>query len=413
MTSASATPATPIHAASGSPAVASMSPAVASTSPAVQPVIPVYRPDLSGNERRYVLDCVESSWISSIGVYIEQFERAVAAATGAADAIAVCNGTVALHLALHCLDIGPGDEVIVPSFTYIASVNVIAQTGATPVFADCRPSDWLVDPEDVARRITKRTKALLPVHLYGAAADMPALMDLARTHKLAVVEDCAEALGTTIGGQHVGTFGDVGTFSFFGNKTVTTGEGGMVICNRPELAERLRITKGQGQSRTRRYWHEMLGFNYRMTNICAAIGLAQMERLGSILDRKRAIARRYRTMLADVPVTFQVPAPGVDGSDWLVSVLLPPGTDRDRLMADMFARGVDTRPVFFCAHHMPMYAGPAPGANAVHSNALRLPVSEDVAARGISLPSYPTLTDLELEQVTGALRTSLRAQGLL
>jgi perosamine synthetase len=369
--------------------------------PAIRPVIPVYRPDLSGNERRYVLDCIDSSWISSLGVYIEQFECALAEATGAAHAVAVCNGTVALHLALHCLGVGPGDEVIVPSFTYIASVNTIAQTGATPVFADCRAADWMLDPADVARRITPRTRALLPVHLYGGAADMPALMALARAHGLAVVEDCAEALGTTIAGRHVGLFGEVGTFSFFGNKTVTCGEGGMVICTDAALAQRLRMVKGQGQSLTRRYWHEMLGFNYRMTNIAAAIGLAQIERLGPTLARKRAIGRQYRAMLAALPVTFQAIDERVAASDWLVSLLLPPGVDRDRLMAAMFSRGVDTRPVFYCAHQMPMYA-----AGAV------LPVSEDIAARGISLPSYPTLTELEMERVAESLREALAEQGV-
>ena len=362
---------------------------------AIQPVIPVYRPDLSGNEGRYVMDCVESSWISSIGAYIAQFEQSVAKLTGAGHAIAVCNGTVALHVALHGLGIGPGDEVIVPTFTYIASVNVIAQTGATPVFADCRPSDWLLDVDDVARSITPRTKAILPVHLYGAAVDMTALMAVANRHGLAVVEDCAEALGTTIAGRHVGTFGQIGTFSFFGNKTVTTGEGGMLICG-DALEESLRILKGQGQSPTRRYWHEVLGFNYRMTNICAAIGLAQMERFDSLIGRKRAIGEHYRATLADAPVTFQMRQPGVLGSDWLVSVLLPLGTDRDRVMADMLARGVDTRPVFYCAHQMPMYAAGE-----------HFPVSEDISARGISLPSYPTLTDTELDQVVDALRTSL------
>jgi perosamine synthetase len=380
------------------------SPAPVNTSAAIQPIIPVYRPDLSGNERRYVLDCVESSWISSIGAYIERFENAVAALTGAAHAIAVCNGTVALHLALHCLGIGPGDEVIVPSFTYIASVNTIAQTGATPVFAECRAADWLIDPDDVARRITPRTRAILPVHLYGAAADMAAIQALAERHGLAIVEDCAEALGTTLDGRHVGRFagsgaGGIGTFSFFGNKTVTTGEGGMVICDDDALGARLRMVKGQGQSLTRRYWHEELGFNYRMTNICAAIGLAQMERLPAILERKRQIGERYRTMLADLPVSFQARRQTVRGSDWLVSVLLPHGTDRERLMRDMSARGVDTRPVFYCAHEMPVYAA-----------GQSLPVSEDIARRGLSLPSYPTLTETEIEQVTAALRHSLAAQ---
>ena len=366
-----------------------------------QPVLPVYRPDLSGNERAYVLECLDSTWISSIGVFIDRFERAVAEATGAAHAIAVCNGTVALHLALHVLGLGPGDEVIVPSFTYISSVNTIAQTGATPVFAESRRSDWLLDVEDVARRITPRTKAILPVHLYGHACDMVALQALASRHGLAMVEDCAEALGTTLSGRHVGTFGEIGTFSFFGNKTVTTGEGGMVITNDDALAKRLRQTKGQGQSLTRRYWHEIMGFNYRMTNVAAAIGMAQMERLPAILKRKRTLAAQYRALLANCPVTFQQPLPDMAGSDWLVSLLLPEGTDRDRLMSDLQSQGIETRPVFYPAHHMPMYA-----------SGLLLPVAESIAARGISLPSYPELSRNDVMRVTTALTGALRAQGV-
>ena len=365
------------------------------------PTIPVYRPDLSGNERRYVLECLDTTWISSLGGFIERFEGAVRAATGANHAIGLCNGTVALHLALHCLGVGPGDEVIVPTFTYIASVNTIAQTGATPVFAECREGDWLLDPADAAARVTPRTKAILPVHLYGAACDMRALGALAAERGLGVVEDCAEAFGTTLDGRHVGTFGDVGTFSFFGNKTITTGEGGMVISQDEALAQRMRVVRGQGQSLTRRYWHEVLGFNYRMTNIVAAIGLAQIERLDAILARKRAIAARYEALLRDLPVAFQRPMDGVESSHWLVSVLLPPGTDRDAAQRDMAARGVDTRPVFFCAHEMPMYA-----------KGEHFPVSEGIAARGLSLPSYPTLEDADLDRVADALGAALKAQAL-
>ena len=378
-----------------------MTPLRAAAASGPLPNIPVYRPDLSGNERRYVLECLDTTWISSLGGFIERFEGAVRAATGAGHAIGLCNGTVALHLALHCLEVGPGDEVIVPTFTYIASVNTIAQCGATPVFADCREGDWLLDPADAAARITPRTKAILPVHLYGAACDMRALGALAQERGLGVVEDCAEAFGTTLEGQHVGTFGDVGTFSFFGNKTITTGEGGMVISRDGALAERMRIVRGQGQSPTRRYWHEVLGFNYRMTNIVAAIGLAQIERLDAILARKRALAARYEALLRGLPVAFQRPMEGVESSHWLVSVLLPPGADRDAAQKDMAARGVDTRPVFFCAHEMPMYA-----------KGERFPVAEDIAARGLSLPSYPTLSDADMDRVADALGAALRAQGL-
>jgi perosamine synthetase len=363
------------------------------------PVIPVYQPDLSGNERRYVLECVDSSWISSVGGFIPRFEQALAEVTGAPHAIAVCNGTVALHLALHCLGVGPGDEVIVPTFTYIASVNTIAQTGARPVFAESRSSDWLLDVSSVEAKITSRTKAIMAVHLYGVPCDMPALRRIADRHGLAIVEDCAEALGTRLDGTHAGMFGDIGTFSFFGNKTVTTGEGGAVITRDPDLALRLKQAKGQGQSFTRRYWHEVMGFNYRMTNIEAAIGVAQFERLADITARKQALARRYHQMLKDLPVTFQEKAPGVESSEWLVSLLLAEGVDRDRVMADMLAGGVDTRPVFYCAHQMPMY-----------DRGERLPVAEGIAARGISLPSFPTLTETEQDKVVAVLASALAAQ---
>jgi perosamine synthetase len=371
---------------------------------AIKPdLIPVYRPELSGNERAYVLDCLDSSWISSIGSYIGRFEESLCQITGAPNAISVCNGTVALHLALHCLDIGPGDEVIVPTFTFIASVNAIAYTGAKPVFAESRESDWLIDPDKLDSLITHRTKAIVPVHLYGAICDMPAIMGIARRRGIHVVEDCAESLGSRLEGQHTGTFGDIGTFSFFGNKTITTGEGGAVITADGKLASRLRMTKGQGQSLTRRYWHEVLGFNYRMTNIQAAIGLAQSERLPQILRRKHSIAKRYRELLSHLPVAFQVPMHGVESSDWLVSILLPKPANRDIVMATMAKYGVETRPVFYCAHHMPMYGE--------QRNTTVAPVAEEISSRGLSLPSYPALTELELERVVLALKAALESQG--
>lgn len=363
--------------------------------------IPIYRPDLSGNEKAYVVDCIESSWISSIGPYVDKFERALESLTGIEHAISMCNGTTALHLALHCLDIGPGDEVIVPSFTYIASVNMIALTGATPVFADCRARDWQIGPDDIAPLITSRTRAIVPVHLYGAVCDMPAIMEIAGKHGLKVIEDCAECVGASRDNVHPGGFGDIGTFSFFGNKTVTTGEGGAVVTRDPALAMRMRKVKGQGQSFARRYWHEELGFNYRMTNIEAAIGLAQLERLADILAAKRRIAERYRALLADAPVTFQRLDDGVVSSEWLVSCLLPRYCDRDRLMADMAADGIETRPVFYGAHQMPMYA---------HLAHEHLRTTEDISARGISLPSYPQLGDDDLARVVMALTRALDRQ---
>lgn len=357
--------------------------------------IPVYQPDLGGREIEYATDALNSGWISSLGEYINRFEGDLASVTQCEHAIALSNGTVALHLALHCLGIGPGDEVIVPTFTYIASVNTIAQTGATPVFAEARWSDWLLDVEDVKRRITTRTKAIMPVHLYGAVCD-PRLNELARERGLFVIEDCAEALGSSINGRHVGSDADVATFSFFGNKTVTTGEGGAVTTNNPELAAKMRKVKGQGQSLDRRYWHDELGFNYRMTNICAAIGVGQIERLPTILERKRAIGKLYRETLEDAGVAFQCLLEGVQSSDWLVSLLLPKGVDRDVVMEKMRDDGFDTRPVFYCAHHMPMYLSDE-----------KFRVSEEISVRGISLPSYPGLSDDNVREISGSLKRSI------
>ena len=352
-------------------------------------------------EKAYVNDCLDTSWISSLGKYVERFETGIARLSGVANGIAVSNGTVALHLAHHCLNLAPGDEVLVPSFTYIASVNSIAQTGARPVFVESRQDDWLIDVEDARSKITPRTKGIVAVHLYGAVCDMRAITALAHEHGLYVVEDCAEALGSCRDGQPAGSFGDVGTFSFFGNKTITTGEGGMVVTNNDDLATHLRLTKGQGQDPNRRYWHDRLGFNYRMTNIAAAIGCAQLERLEATLKRKREIADRYMSILSALPIEFQKPAEDVISSNWLVSLLLPRGADRDRIMEEMRKDGVDSRPVFHCIHHMPMYASAAP------SNGGDFQVAEDIAARGLSIPSFPAMTDEMVDRVCEALANAL------
>ena len=364
-------------------------------------LIPVYQPEIGDLEKAYVNDCLDTSWISSLGKYVERFEAEIAQVTGVAHGIAVSNGTVALHLAHHCLGLAAGDEVLVPSFTYIASVNTIAQTGARPVFVESRADDWLIDVDDARAKITPRTRGIVAVHLYGAVCDMEAITALAREHGLYVIEDCAEALGSLRGGRPAGSFGDVGALSFFGNKTVTTGEGGMVVTGRHDLATNLRLTKGQGQAPGRRYWHDRLGFNYRMTNIAAAIGCAQVERLPATLARKKSIAVRYRTKLSGLPVEFQRPAPDVVSSEWLVSLLLPHGADREAVMDEMRMHGVDSRPVFHCSHHMPMYAPKAPNDGG------DLRVAEDIASRGLSLPSFPAMSDDMVDRVCHALARAL------
>ena len=366
-------------------------------------MIPIYQPDLSGNEREYLIDAFDSSWISSKGAYIDKFERAFSEATGIPHAGTVSNGTVALHLAMHCLDFSPGDEVIVPSFTYIASINTIVQAGAKPVFVDVSRSDWLMDPEKVEQSITPRTCAIMAVHLFGAVCDMERLKEIAQKYDLWLIEDCAEALGSRYKGRHVGSFGDVATFSFFGNKTITTGEGGMVATADPDLFRRMLTVKGQGQSPDRRYWHVELGFNYRMTNLCAAIGLAQLERLPHLLNRKQAVAKDYRRKLAGSGVEFQKLSDDVVSSEWLISLLLPKFVNRDDVMSSLAEAGIETRPVFYCAHQMPPYYDPH----------LALPVSQDIADRGISIPSYPSLMQTDIDHVCDSLLQSLLLQASL
>lgn len=360
--------------------------------------IPVYRPSLRGNEKKYVNECLDSTWISSRGRFVGEFETAFAQKVGVEHAASVCNGTVALHLALLALGIEAGDEVIVPTLTYIASVNAIAYTGATPVFVDSHPDTWQMDPEDVRRHITPRTRAIMPVHLYGQACDMDALMAIAREHRLFVVEDCAEAFGTLYKGQHVGTFGDISTFSFFGNKTVTTGEGGMVITNDKTLATRARHYKGQGLAEHREYWHDVVGYNYRMTNIAAAIGLAQLETADGVVARKRQLAQRYTEALAGLPIEVHAEQPGTVHTYWMVSILVATPEHRDPLRAQLAGDGIETRPVFFPVHTMPMYA----------KTYRRHPVAEDIAWRGINLPSWPDMSDEDVQTVAASIRRYFR-----
>jgi perosamine synthetase len=357
--------------------------------------IPLYQPDLSGNEKRYVLECLDSTWISSKGNFISEFEKRFAGHMGARHAIGVCSGTAALHLALVTLGIGPSDEVIVPTLTYIAAVNAIAYTGARPVFVDSRRDTWQMDPADVLRKINSRTKAIMVVHLYGQPCDMAVLREIAIQHHLFLVEDCAEALGARHKECLVGTLGDIGAFSFYGNKTITTGEGGMIVTNGDDLAERAKHLKGQGLAANREYWHDVIGYNYRMTNICAAIGLAQLERAGEFLSKKRELAKAYQQQLAGLPVEMHREAANTTHSWWMISILVEDSADRDRLRAHLREKGIETRPLFYPAHLMPMYLRDDPD----------FPVAEDLSRRGINLPSWPGLTAGQLQTIISSIAT--------
>lgn len=354
--------------------------------------IPVYEPYLGGNASAYVNECLTTGWISSRGAFISRFEDAFAAYVGASHATSVANGTVALHLALEALGVGAGDEVIVPSFTYIASVNTILQTGAMPVYVDSLQDTLQVDPQAIRNAITRRTRAVMAVHLYGHPCDMDAITALCRDQDLLLVEDCAEGFGTRWKGQHVGTFGDVATFSFFGNKTITTGEGGMVLAKSPDVMDKCRRLKSQGVSPTREYWHDMLAYNYRMTNIQAAIGLAQIEMAEEIIQRKQQIAEIYRTRLSQLPLRTHDSMGDVDHSHWMCSIIVDRMEDRDRLRAHLADDQIETRPFFPLASHMPH----------CHSDQI-FPNGESVSKRGINLPSYPGLTEQQLNRICSSI----------
>jgi perosamine synthetase len=362
--------------------------------------LPVAAPALVGRELEYVTDCLESSWISSSGPYIERFEQAFAEFCGVEHAISCCNGTAALHLALMSLGVGPGDEVIVPTLTYVATANAVRYCGAEPVLVDSQRETWNLDPERLVELITPRTKGIVAVHLYGHPADLDHVLQVAKSHGLFVLEDAAEAHGARYKGHRVGSFGDCAMFSFYGNKIVTTGEGGIVVTGDAELAERVRLLRGQGQDPGRRYWFPVVGFNYRMTNVAAAIGLAQLERIDWHLDRRREIAGWYRDLLeGEAAIEFSPEAEWAESSYWMSCVLLASGIDRDAVAAALAADGVETRPFFYPAHVLPPYEERARGRT--------FPVADDLAPRGLNLPSSAVLDRDDVEYVCAALAASV------
>lgn len=281
-----------------------------------------------------------------------------------------------------------------PTLTYISSANAITYTGATPVFVDSLESTWQMDPEDVVRKITPKTKAIMAVHLYGHPCEMDLLMSICKEHDLFLVEDCAEAFGTLYKGRHVGGFGDISTYSFFGNKTITTGEGGMVVTNDETLYDRVIHFKGQGLAKHRQYWHDVIGYNYRMTNICAAIGLAQLERADELLAKKRQVAELYIEGLKELPITFNKETENVQHSYWMCSILVDEPSMREPLRDFLATEGIETRPLFYPIHTMPMYS----------SKFQRHPVAENFAWRGINLPSWPDIGKENIDFIINSIR---------
>lgn len=362
--------------------------------------IPVYEPWIGAEEEANVLDAVRSGWISSLGKYVQRFEREFARFCGTEHGVSVSNGTTALHLALHALGIGPGDEVIVPALSFVASANAVHYTGATPVFADVEPETWTIDVQDAGRLITPRTRAIMPVHLYGQPAAMDAVTALAETHGLLIVEDAAEAHGAAFGNRHTGALGRIGAFSFYANKIITTGEGGMLTTDDADLAARCRLLRDHAMPPEQRYWHDEVGFNYRLTNLQAAVGVAQLARIGEFIRRKRTIAHIYRNRLAAVDgLTFQAETPGTRSVYWMVSAVVGEafGMVRDDLIMALRERSIDSRPFFHPLDTLPPY----------RSGESR-PVALALSRQGLNLPSSPRLTDEQVHYICDILQDLAR-----
>ena len=364
--------------------------------------ISVASPALVGNERKYVLDCIESGWISSVGSYISRFEDAFSKFIGTKYAISCSNGTVALHLALMALGIKSEDEVIVPTLTYIATANAIKYCGAKPIFIDSEPQTWNMDPLLIEKRISKKTRAIMVVHLYGHPTNMRPILRIARKYKLSVIEDAAESHGAKFDGRMTGSLGDIATFSFFGNKIITTGEGGMITTNNRQLANKVMLLKGQGMDPKRRYWFKTVGYNYRMTNIQAAIGLAQLEKVDWHLMKRQEIAQLYYKYLT--PLSNSIEMPEVAGwashSFWMYSIKLRREThiSRDKLRDLLAESGIETRPVFYPMHIMPPYI----------DHKMHFPVAEQIAKRSLNLPTHAFLKESDIEYISMCIHKALK-----
>lgn len=368
--------------------------------------IPVSSPDLDGNEERYVLEALRSTWISSTGPFVARFEQEFADACETSHAVPVANGTVALHVALVALDVRPGDEVIVPSLTYIATANAVKYVGAEPVFVDVTRDTWCIDPDAIEAAITDRTKGIIAVDLYGHPADIDPINAIAAKHGLWVIEDAAEAHLARYKGRRAGSLSTLATFSFYGNKIFTSGEGGAITTNDDGLAARVRLYRGQGVDPERRYWFPVIGYNYRLTNIACAILCAQMERADQIVSRREAIFRRYEAGLSGIPgIGLQPQAAWAEPARWLFCITVAEkefGRSRDDLMSALQRADIDTRPFFHPLHRLPPYA------ESSASRGVDLPITDALSEAGMNLPTYSTMDLEDVDRVCESIRAAAR-----
>lgn len=361
--------------------------------------IPIAEPQLGFEEFANLSDAYLSTWISSLGDYITSFENAFSTYCGRMYGVSTSNGTTALHLALAALEIGKGDEVIVPDITFAATINAVLYVGATPVIVDIEKDSWCINPTEIENAITEKTKAIIPVHIYGQPCDMERIMDIAKRHNIYVVEDCAEAHGAEFDGRKVGSFGNIACFSFFGNKVITSGEGGMCLTDSEELNSRMRVLRDHGMNKQFKYYHDRVGFNYRMTNMQAAIGLAQLQDINSKLIWRNELEMKYREAFKEIgEVHFQNSS--IDKRTkvtWLVTAYVDSEIQRNRIMEQMKTDRIDARPFFVPLSHMKIYS------DYCSSNK----VSTDISKRGFNLPTSSFIGDIEINRIILSVKKAL------
>ena len=357
--------------------------------------IPIYQPFLGEEEKSSVNDCLNSSWISSKGSYIELFEKRTKEYIGANYASTVANGTVALHTALLAAGIGKGDEVITPNFTYVASTNSILMVGAKPVFVEIDENTWNINVDLIEDEISNKTKAILVTNVYGSPCNFNKLYEICRKHEILLIEDAAESFGAEYNGQKSGFLADISTFSFFGNKTITTGEGGMILTKSSEIFSKVELLKNQGNSKTKKYYHEILGYNYRMTNIQAAIGCAQLSKIDQILKLKKGIGEFYRSELCDVG-TFQKTEKNSQSSFWMTALLFKDEKLKSNIESHLKKNNIETRPLFFPIDELPFY-----------QKSKSCQIAKMLNKKGLILPSYPGLSQNQLELIVKTIRNNV------
>lgn len=360
-------------------------------------MIPVNVPVIGARERELVLECLDTGWISSDGPFVREFEEKFAVALGRKHAISVCNGSVALDAAIAALDLKPGDEVVMPSFTIIACITAILRAGAVPVPVDCDAGTWNSTAEAILAAITPKTRAIMVVHIYGLPVDMDPILAYAEKYGLAVIEDAAEAHGLTYKGRPCGSLGTVSTFSFYANKHITTGEGGMIVTDDDKIAEKCRSLRNLGFNPQRRFIHDELGWNFRMTNLQAAMGIGQLERLGESAAKKRAMGAKYQELFRGMN-QVQLPQPRSEGAEniyWVFGMVLADDVpfDAREMMRRLAEKGIGSRPFFWPMHEQPVFRKVGMFEN------VSLPVSERIARRGFYVPSGLALTEAEMEEV--------------